>query len=202
MEKNLAKFISVIFHPLLFPTYYLLIILNLDFTFSLFIPEKGKWLVAGLVFIATFLLPVLVTEILGWKFKRFFSINGGDERSLNLATAIFFYITTYYFLTGIQITPMFTIFILGATTLLVLTVIISSVWRISVYMISTGALFGAFLCIAIVLKTDLLLLLITLIFLAGFIGYSRLKTTGHTPMQVYSGFLLGTIMMYLHFLYF
>jgi len=202
MEKNLAKFISVIFHPLLFPTYYLLIILNLDFTFSLFIPEKGKWLVAGLVFIATFLLPVLVTEILGWKFKRFFSINGGDERSLNLATAIFFYITTYYFLTGIQLTPMFTIFILGATTLLVLTVIISSVWRISVYMISTGALFGAFLCIAIVLKTDLLLLLITLIFLAGFIGYSRLKTTGHTPMQVYSGFLLGTIMMYLHFLYF
>jgi hypothetical protein len=202
MEKNLAKFISVIFHPLLFPTYYLLIILNLDFTFSLFIPEKGKWLVAGLVFIATFLLPVLVTEILGWKFKRFFSINGGDERSLNLATAIFFYITTYYFLTGIQLTPMFTIFILGATTLLVLTVIISSVWRISVYMISTGALFGAFLCIAIVLKTDLLLLLITLIFLAGFIGYSRLKTTGHTPMQVYSGFLLGTITMYLHFLYF
>jgi len=202
MEKNLAKFISVIFHPLLFPTYYLLIILNLDFTFSLFIPEKGKWLVAGLVFIATFLLPVLVTEILGWKFKRFFSINGGDERSLNLATAIFFYITTYYFLTGIQLTPMFTIFILGATTLLVLTVIISSVWRISVYMIATGALFGAFLCIAIVLKTDLLLLLITLIFLAGFIGYSRLKTTGHTPMQVYSGFLLGTITMYLHFLYF
>jgi len=202
MEKNLAKFISVIFHPLLFPTYYLLIILNLDFTFSLFIPEKGKWLVAGLVFIATFLMPVLVTEILGWKFKRFFGINGGDERSLNLATAIFFYITTYYFLTGIQLTPMFTIFILGATTLLVLTVIISSVWRISVYMISTGALFGAFLCIAIVLKTDLLLLLITLIFLAGFIGYSRLKTTGHTPMQVYSGFLLGTIMMYLHFLYF
>jgi len=202
MEKNLAKFISVIFHPLLFPTYYLLIILNLDFTFSLFIPEKGKWLVAGLVFIATFLMPVLVTEILGWKFKRFFSINGGDERSLNLATAIFFYITTYYFLTGIQLTPMFTIFILGATTLLVLTVIISSVWRISVYMISTGALFGAFLCIAIVLKTDLLLLLITLIFLAGFIGYSRLKTTGHTPMQVYSGFLLGTITMYLHFLYF
>jgi len=202
MEKNLAKFISVIFHPLLFPTYYLLIILNLDFTFSLFIPEKGKWLVAGLVFIATFLLPVLVTEILGWKFKRFFGINGGDERSLNLATAIFFYITTYYFLTGIQLTPMFTIFILGATTLLVLTVIISSVWRISVYMISTGALFGAFLCIAIVLKTDLLLLLITLIFLAGFIGYSRLKTTGHTPMQVYSGFLLGTITMYLHFLYF
>jgi len=202
MEKNLAKFISVIFHPLLFPTYYLLIILNLDFTFSLFIPEKGKWLVAGLVFIATFLMPVLVTEILGWKFKRFFGINGGDERSLNLATAIFFYITTYYFLTGIQLTPMFTIFILGATTLLVLTVIISSVWRISVYMIATGALFGAFLCIAIVLKTDLLLLLITLIFLAGFIGYSRLKTTGHTPMQVYSGFLLGTITMYLHFLYF
>lgn len=202
MEKNLAKFISVIFHPLLFPTYYLLIILNMQFSFSLFMPEKGKWMVVGLVFIATFLLPVLVTEILGWKLKKFFANNGGDERSLNLATAIFFYITTYYFLTGIQLTPMFTIFILGSATLLVITVIISSLWKISVYMIATGALFGAFLCIAIILNTDLLLLLITLIFLAGFVGYSRLKSSTHTPMQVYSGFLLGTVTMYLHFLYF
>jgi hypothetical protein len=105
-------------------------------------------------------------------------------------------------LTGIQLTPIFTIFILGSATLLVITVIISSLWKISVYMIATGALFGAFLCIAIILKTDLLLLLITLIFFAGFIGYSRLKSSTHTPMQVYSGFLLGTVTMYLHFLYF
>ena len=200
MQKQLSILISSIFHPLLFPTYYLLIFLNTQFGF-LFIPEKGKWMITGLIFITTFLLPMLVTAVFGRSFSKLFFANLQDKRSLLLATSIFFYITTYYFLTEIQLSPMLTIFILGSTSLLVLTIVISAFWNISVYMIALGALFGAFLCIALTLKIDMLLLLITLIILAGFIGYSRLKFSFHQPLQIYSGFLLGTIIMYLHFFY-
>ena len=202
MEKLLTKFVSAIFYPMLFPTYYMIIIFNLHFGFSFMIPGKGKWMLTGLVFITTCAIPVLITEILGWKFKRLFYTDKKDKRLLLLATSVFFYISTYYLLARLQLSPMFSVFILGSTSLLVLGIIISVLWSISFYMIAAGALFGAFLCVAIILKTDLLLLLSTLIFLAGFLGYSRLKNSEHTPLQVYSGFLLGTITMYLHFLYF
>ena len=202
MEKQLNKFISAIFHPMLFPTYYLLVVLNMRLGFLLMIPEKGKWMITGLIFITTYLLPMLISKIIFSSFSRFFSTNGHDKQSLLLATAIFFYVTTYYLFTGLQISPMITIFILGSTSLLVLTIVISAFWNISAYMIATGALFGAYLSMAIILKIDLLLLLISLILLSGYVGYSRLKTSNHQPLQVYSGFFLGTVIMYLHFLYF
>jgi len=202
MEKQLSRLISAIFHPMLFPTYYVLIVLNLQFSFSLMIPDRGKWSVVALVFISTFLVPMLLTEVLGWKMKSNIVEKRSNERTLLLTISMIFYFMTYYLLNRLQLSPIFTIFILGSTSLLFMTLIISAIWTISGYMIASGALFGAFLCMAVILKTDLILLLITLIFLSGFIGYSRLKTTAHSPLQVYSGFFLGAITMYLHFLYF
>jgi hypothetical protein len=202
MEKQLSNLIAAIFHPMLFPTYYVLIVLNLQFSFSLMIPDKSKWSVVALVFISTFLVPMLITEVLGWKIKRTVFEKRSNKRILLLITAMIFYFMTYYLLIKLQLSPIFTIFILGSTSLLFMMLIISAFWTISAYMVATGALFGAFLCMAVILKTDMILLLITLIFLSGFIGYSRMKTTIHSPLQIYSGFFLGAGTMYLHFLYF
>ncbi len=202
MEKQLTKFISAVFHPMLFPTYYLFIIFNMQFSFSQILPETGKWRILILVFISTFLIPGLFSQVFGRQIGKFIRITGNDARRIPLSIALFFYVITYSMLSQLQISPLFTIFILGSISLLAIALIITTFWSISIYMVATGALFGAFLCMALILKSDMLLLLMTLIFVAGFVGYSRLKTSAHQPMQVYSGFLLGAVTMYLHFLYF
>lgn len=202
MEKQLTKFISAVFHPMLFPTYYLLIIFNMQFSFSLILPVTGKWRILFLVFILTFLIPWLFSQVFTGQIGKFFRMTGADVRRIPLSVALFFYVITYSMLSQLQISPLFTIFILGSITLLAITLIVSTFWIVSIYMVATGALFGAFLCMALILKSDMLHLLMTLIFLAGFVGYSRLKTSAHQPIQVYSGFFLGAITMYLHFLYF
>jgi membrane-associated phospholipid phosphatase len=34
-----------------------------------------------------------------------------------------------------------------------------------------------------------------LVILSGFVGYARLRLNAHTPLQVYVGFLLGTLIL-------
>ena len=52
-----AKIISTIFHPLLVPTYALLLLMNLKTHSILSIPENYRYIVVGFVFIFTFVIP-------------------------------------------------------------------------------------------------------------------------------------------------
>ncbi|MCF8232683.1 MAG: hypothetical protein K9J27_10885, partial [Bacteroidales bacterium] len=63
MEKKIAVIISIVLHPLLVPTYLLLIVLNADIHYSMMIPFKGKLLMLALVFLTTVVLPSFLIMI-------------------------------------------------------------------------------------------------------------------------------------------
>ena len=77
---------------------------------------------------------------------------------------------------------------------------ISYFWKISAHLVGWGGLVGLILILSLRFNTDLMLFLILAILSSGFIGFARLKLEAHNPLQVYSGFLLGFVIMIVVFL--
>lgn len=197
-EKYITRFISVIFNPLLMPTYSLLIIFNLNVYFSLLLPAAVKWRLISLVFILTFLFPLFILLImLKRNIIKSIEMKTREERVFPLLiTAVFFYIN-YYLFKNIQVSPIFNYFILGATFGVIFTLIVNFWWKISVHMIAIGGLFGTLLGISFVFLVEINYLILLVIFISGLVGYARLKAKAHNSLQVYSGFLAGTLIMLL-----
>jgi membrane-associated phospholipid phosphatase len=60
-----------------------------------------------------------------------------------------------------------------------------------------GAMLGAFIGLQIVLMLDLLWLISIGVFLAGLVGFARLRAGTHSQAQIYLGYALGFIVMFL-----
>ena len=202
MERKFARIVSVLFHPLLLPTYALLILINTKTHFTLILPENFRYLTVLFVFLTSFVLPLLIILILLKLGKiKSLEMESRQERVLPLfIVAIFFYITYYLLKQGPHFV-IFNIFMLGATLLVIVSLLINYITKISIHMVALGGLFGTFVGFDLALRLDLRMLLSLIILVAGITGFSRLKLKAHTTGQVYSGFILGTIFMFSLFLF-
>lgn len=196
MEKYIAKTISVLFHPLLIPTYTMLILLNIDIYFALLIPDPAKWRLLILIFVLTFLFPSFITIILlKRRIINSLEMKTREERIFPiLITALFFYLT-YFLFKKLDLAVVFNYFALGATLLVIIALFINFFWKISIHMVALGGMFGSLLGISLSFLIELPLLLTLVILIAGLTGYARLKTGSHIPSQVYIGFLSGAVIM-------
>ncbi len=202
MEQQAARIISRVFNPLAFSTYYLFIMFNLRFHFSVAIPEKARWMILGLVFITTYILPGLVLNIFGLITRKSPKLGEREQRLVALVIAAIFYLLSYYLLSQIRLSPIFSLYILGSTSLIVVALVVSLFWNVSLYTIGIGAMFGAFLGLHLTLNVDMLVFLFFTLIVGGITGFSRLRLDKHTPAQVYMGFAVGAAVMLAHFLYF
>ena len=84
---------------------------------------------------------------------------------------------------------------LGATVLVLISLLINYLTKISIHMLAMGGLFGTFAGLAIGFHYDLRLLLFLLALAAGLTGFARLKLKAHTEAQVYTGFGLGVLVL-------
>ncbi len=196
MERYIAKTISVLFHPLLIPTYTMLIMFNLDVYFSMLIPDPAKWRLLILIFSLTFLLPSFITVILlKRKVIGSLEMKNRDERVFPiLITALFFYLT-YFLFKKLELAAVFNYFALGATLLVIIALLINFFYKISIHMLALGGMFGSLTGISFIFLIDLPILLILIIFISGITGYARLRLGHHKPSQVYTGFLSGALVM-------
>jgi len=202
MEKYPEKIISTLFYPLMVPTWFFLLMFNLPFYYALVIPQKARWLTLALVFLITFIIPQLLIGIFNLGKKRAGNSSGREKYLLFLALASIFSFLAYYLFSQIQLSPIFNLFNLGATLLLILCLVIMSFWKISIYMVSAGAFFGALLSLSITLDINMTFILFGVVFISGLIGFARLSLAQHTPAQVYAGFLFGAAMMFVTYYYF
>ncbi len=192
MEKTIARIISVIFHPLLVPTYALLILINLKSSLLSVMPVGHRYLTVVMVFLISFVMPSLIIFILyKFGFIKSLQMETRQERVLPLFTVSIFFYATYYLLKQESYYALFNIFMLGATLLTILSVLINYFTKISIHMVAQGGLFGTLAGFAIAYDQSLSGLLYLLIIIAGLTGFARLKLNAHTPGQVYGGYLLG-----------
>jgi len=202
MEKRIAQAISVVFHPLLIPTYLLLLVLNLDIYFSLMIPFKGKVLMTALVFLTTAVLPsflIMIYYRMGW-IKSVY-LEERKDRMLPLFTAGLMYLVAAFMLRNLQIGSAFFFLLLGAAVITILVMLVTNFWKISVHAASAGGMLGAMVSVVMKYGVDMIFMVYLITLLGGIIGYARLKLKAHHPAQVYVGYVAGFISMFLLFLY-
>jgi hypothetical protein len=196
MEKTnpiLAKVISVIFHPLLMPSYLMLILFNANTHYS-YMPFEVKKVIYLIVFLCTFLIPVSITPFLvNLKLISGPELKHHRERIVPLAISTLSYYFAYHLLNRLSLSTISFVkmMILASAILIFICLLISLKWKISAHLIGAGGFMASIFFYAVYFVADFTVILAGVSLLAGIIAYSRLKLHAHNSAQVYSGFLLG-----------
>ena len=194
-----SKILSFVFHPVLMPTYAILLLLYFSKVFSHFMPIEQKTHLINLTLIFTLLLPLLGVFLLK-KLKIVSSIymENQKERKWPLLIAISSYYLLFRMFEFLYIHPIIIKLVLGAMLILFLAVIISNFWKISLHMLGIGGVFGAFLAFQYLFGGKLFLIILLLL-CSGLLAYARINENAHTLKQVYLGFLVGACAEFLIF---
>lgn len=192
----IAKLISAIFHPLLVPTYGVLVLFGINTHSILIIPDDSKIFLLIFIFITTFVLPAFVILIL----KKMgliatFQMHTQRERVLPVLLVAVAFFVTYYFLKRVGVFGILTLFMAGSTLIVLISLLINYATKISLHTTAWGGFLGALLGLSIRYNYDLSITISLVMFLIGLISASRLKLNAHTPFQVYLGFLMGSLGM-------
>lgn len=187
-----AKFLSRIFHPLLMPTYGYLLLFSTRNYLSTFLPLQIKVILVVLTFLFTFIFPAINAFVL-LKMGRIKSLKMEDpkDRLLPYGTTLLYYIALLYLLYTSHFPLICKVILLGGAGCILITLLINLKWKISAHMVGVGGITGAILAISYRLQSDIQLSFFSILLIAGFVGYARLKLNAHTPAQVYTGFLVG-----------
>lgn len=186
------KYISTILHPIVIPTigvmlYFLLIPNNLV--------SNQKLMVLSLVFIVTYLIPLLIIVIFKkLKFIKNYKIETIKERKLPIALMVFL-----FYLLGTTISNIANLRDLGllfyATSLALFIVYILFFFRIkaSVHLLSLGIFTGFFMLLSNIHSKSFVIVIMILFLIAGVLASARLALKAHTSKEVYIGFFIGLI---------
>jgi hypothetical protein len=162
--------------------------------FDYLTPLDIKWRLSAIVFMFSFLFPVLNIVLL-YKLKRIPSLSMSDRRERTfpyIMTAVF-YFGLFYLLKDLNIWPTVKLFVLGGGIAISFVALINLRFKISAHMTGIGGLLGALISLSFLLKFDMTLFYILIILIAGLLGACRLILNEHRPSQIYSGFALGLL---------
>jgi hypothetical protein len=195
-----ARITSIIFHPLLIPTIGFLLLFSSGLYFAV-IPWNLKRFILLVVFISTCLIPLISIGLLSVSPRFDIKMEKGTDRVLPLIFSSISFYMGYLILGRIQSFPVFQVFLVASILVQIALVIISLQWKISAHAAAIGGLVGGFFALSIRLQENPVFILILLILISGIVCTSRLILQKHTNSQVYSGFLLGLLIMGLAILF-
>ena len=198
MEKKIARLISYLFHPLLMPTYgiFLVFQLNTYLTFQ-YTPHARRFFYL-LIFTFTFLAPLLIAlYLLRQNYISSLHIPNRKERWLPFLFTTMFYLFTYYLLNEINAASIFDAMIFGAALSVIVALIITFFWKISIHMVGIGGLVGIIYALTQFMAPDAHLFIAGLLLIAGLVGFSRVSLHAHSLNQVIAGFVTGAICTYI-----
>ena len=192
--KQFAQFISIVGHPLFMPVYAMLLIFNYNPYIDIQVPNRAKQIVITLLSIFTIFLP-LITAFFLQKLGIVQSIymKSAEERKWPFLSSILWYYLGFELLKNIALPISLYLLMIGAIIVILTAYFITLRWKISVHMLAIGGLIGAMIGLSQRFEFDHFCLIVALLFIAGLIGYARLKTNSHDYRQVYAGFFLGVI---------
>ena len=196
MEKSnilIAKIISILFHPLLMPTYVLIILFNSNTHYS-YMPFEVKKLISLLVFLCTFLIPVSVIPFLmNLKIVSGAELKNHRERIIPLLISAISYYFAYYLLNRLPLSTISFVkmMVLASAILIFICLLISFKWKISAHLIGSGGLMASIFFYAVYFVADFTLILVTISIISGIVAYARLRLHAHNSTQIYIGFMLG-----------
>ncbi len=203
IEERIALAFTALFHPLLIPTLGIFILSQLNTYIAFSVTTEAKRFIILIVFINTAIAPVLSFIIMKKTgYIKDFNLTTRSERTLPLLVAAAFFFITYYMLRQLTLPSLVNFYVISATLLLLLTMMVSFFWKISIHMVSLGGFTGFLVITSLLLRADISWLIILAFLASGLTGSSRLILKAHSPAQVYAGYLMGMAAMMALYVYF
>ena len=209
MLRSLAMGLSVVFHPLLVPTYMLLLLLLINpYLFGVSSPQgEGAKMLLLLVFLYTFFIPAVSFTVM-YFLGMIDDIQVKDHHQRigpYLVTGMLYLWVYYNFSKTGQLPPAYVSFMLGAVIALFLAFIINNFSKISAHAVGMGGLVGMVIISMLwfsygtftlelssgPLEISMLHLLMAVIVAAGAVGTARLLLKAHEPSDVFGGYFIG-----------
>lgn len=192
MNYRTAKVISIILHPVLMPTYALLLIFKLSNYLDYTTPSPVKLALFLIVVFNTLIMPILISWLLLKKgLIKSFNMDKREERIVPFICNTVLMMIAYYMISRISIPKIFSLLLLGAAASVVLAILINLKWKVSIHMIGIGGITGMFFGMSTFLLIDLRFPILITVLVAGLIGSARMAMGAHRPAQLYVGFIVG-----------
>ena len=162
-----------------------------------YLPLEARRIIYLTVFISTCIMPLsLLPLFLQLKMIKSFQMESPRERLFPVFITGVFYFMGYLLLKKMSVPPMLGNFILSSWLAVLLAVIITFFWKISMHMIAIGGVTGVIMALALRFHIDLTFWISLLILASGILGAARLHQGAHNPSQIYTGYLLGFIIVF------
>ena len=199
MRDRLAYFISLVFHPLLMPSYLFLFIITFASSMMQPLPKNSLWQVLAIIFIVTFIIPAISIGTL--RLSNFISdltlVDKKQRITPFLFVTCFYGISAYMFYAKLNINNLIFLVLATTTVLLFALTTVTYFWKISVHGAGIGGTIGFMLAISLIYPIPHFAIALAIsIVMAGLVVYARLSLNTHTPLQVYTGVVLGIILCY------
>ena len=149
-----------------------------------------------IVVLCTLVIPLSLIPFFLYQ-KMIFSIHMSEkrERLVPLVITFLLYFFCYYLLARIPIPPLYQAFCLSAVISVLIALIITIKWKISIHMTGIGGIIGLIVFLIYSMRINLEFYLIISLLCAGLIGTARLQLKAHNPPELYTGFITGLIVI-------
>lgn len=190
--KQLFRWISGIFHPLLLPFVGTLLLFQTGFYSQL--PLTYKLYVQGLVFFTTAILPALAILFLRHKgVVTDLDVSVRSQRVIPYAIFVLTYAITVFLLVRVALPWTVVKLYLGSLLSILVAFFITLKWKISAHTMAFGCLTGGSFVICLEQHVNPLFFFAVLLLLAGLQATSRVYLKAHSLAQAGGGYMLGVV---------
>ncbi len=206
METNalltrLSRTLSYLLHPLLIPTLGVFLLVYGQ-TVMGGISPRVKWFFLSIVFLNTFVIPLLGIGLL--KTLRLIpdlSLSEPRQRILPIVIVAVGYLCCAWMLRDVAMAFLIQRFLFAALACLALTALVTPFWKISLHMTAIGGLLAMLALLNFSGFGQFPYTLLSFLLLAGMLGSARLWLGSHNLLQVAAGFCGGFLIASLTILY-
>ncbi len=193
----MAKVISFMFHPLIMPIIGVAIIFNSG-TYVTIIDKNWMKLIYLIVTAFTLVLPLsLLPFFIYSRLITNIQMKDRRERVIPYFVTFIFFCIAYYLLKKLHVNYFISAYLFSASITILIVLVITYFWKISLHLVGIGGLTGLIMLLSVEYGVDLTYYLVLTLLVTGLLGTARLKLDAHTPLQIYTGFILGFAIIFL-----
>lgn len=195
MPEKLAKTISTIFHPILMPTLGFLLLFFSGF-YNTMLTAEAKRFILLVIFFSTATLPMLAIAVLAFNPKFDFLMPKSSDSVIPLLFTSVFYYVGFILLGRIHFLPVFKLFMIASVLVIIILLLVSFKWKISIHMAAIGAVTATFFALSFRAGVNPMSAIIVLVLASGLIGTARLVLNKNNLLQIAAGYILGFLILY------
>jgi len=189
--KTFYNIISLVFQPLLMPTYAILLLMNMDIFSPM--PLLWRWIAIIGTLIFTGILPALPIWLMmkrGEVHDLF--ISKKEERTMPYLFSFLAYVFWSMFMWRTMQFPMFIVAMgMGSAASVFIILFINLKWKISAHATGMGGLTGSIFGVCYRTAINPVWLFVLILTISALVALSRIELKAHTPGQVLAGFVIG-----------